>query len=294
VLDYLKDIMGLRGKIGVYGRSLGGIATCHLASKVDMIIADRTFADLEQVIDRKFMGLPAVVLFNLTAIGWNSDNVQGYLASDIDDERQINCYKVIACDPQDEMIDSHASLLLGVAKRYVEKIANETKYSGQIGILNIEECKRFMIAFKALQDLDSKLNNFILVHLEQDIKTEKVKKGEEAGPKQLNQSLGAHRDSISLAETQQINKVNEVIPMKLSHAKTEKISAFNRMSKSLNLRRGPGFKIYDENSPFDDHKITEKEKLRARAILELRKITDQLPNLKLFDELLTLTDAQDK
>jgi hypothetical protein len=153
-----------------------------------------------------------------------------------------------------------------------------------------------MIAFKALQDLDSKLNNFIVVHIEQDIKTEKVKKGEEAdfGPKQLNQSLGAHRDSISLAETQQINKVNEIIPMKLSHAKTEKISAFNRMSKSLNLRRGPGFKIYDENSPFDDHKITEKEKLRARAVLELRKITDQLPNLKLFDELLTLTDAQDK
>jgi hypothetical protein len=130
VLVYLKDIMGLRGKIGVYGRSLGGIATCHLASKVDMIIADRTFADLEQVIDRKFMGLPAVVLFNLTAIGWNSDNVQGYLDSEIDDERPTNCYKVIACDPQDEMIDSPASLLLGVAKRYVEKIANETKYSG--------------------------------------------------------------------------------------------------------------------------------------------------------------------
>ena len=37
--------MGLRGKVGVYGRSLGGISTTHMADKVDMIIADRTFSN---------------------------------------------------------------------------------------------------------------------------------------------------------------------------------------------------------------------------------------------------------
>ncbi len=37
--------MGIKGKIGVYGRSLGGIVTTHLTGKVDMIIADRTFCD---------------------------------------------------------------------------------------------------------------------------------------------------------------------------------------------------------------------------------------------------------
>ena len=51
VLTYLKNVMGLKGKFGVYGRSMGGIATCHLAKHVDMIIVDRTFATLNEVID---------------------------------------------------------------------------------------------------------------------------------------------------------------------------------------------------------------------------------------------------
>jgi pimeloyl-ACP methyl ester carboxylesterase len=31
VLGYAYDLLGLQGKIGVYGRSIGGIAACHLA-----------------------------------------------------------------------------------------------------------------------------------------------------------------------------------------------------------------------------------------------------------------------
>jgi pimeloyl-ACP methyl ester carboxylesterase len=31
VLKYLRESMGIRGKVGVYGRSLGGIPTTHLA-----------------------------------------------------------------------------------------------------------------------------------------------------------------------------------------------------------------------------------------------------------------------
>lgn len=45
IFNYLRDKMGLKGKIGVYGRSLGGIVTTHLAEKADMIIADRTFGN---------------------------------------------------------------------------------------------------------------------------------------------------------------------------------------------------------------------------------------------------------
>ena len=33
VLDFLIKRLKLTGKIGVYGRSLGGIASCHLANK---------------------------------------------------------------------------------------------------------------------------------------------------------------------------------------------------------------------------------------------------------------------
>ena len=62
--------MGLKGKFGVYGRSMGGIATCHLAKYVDMVIVDRSFSSLNEVINSKFHGIPAVSLYNLATFGW--------------------------------------------------------------------------------------------------------------------------------------------------------------------------------------------------------------------------------
>lgn len=56
ILRYLRSTVGVRGKIGVYGRSLGGISTTHLSKFVDMIIVDRSFSSLYDVADRKFFG----------------------------------------------------------------------------------------------------------------------------------------------------------------------------------------------------------------------------------------------
>jgi pimeloyl-ACP methyl ester carboxylesterase len=51
VFDFLVNKIQIVGPIGVYGRSLGGIAATHLASKfpdiIKVIIADRTFCELE-------------------------------------------------------------------------------------------------------------------------------------------------------------------------------------------------------------------------------------------------------
>jgi pimeloyl-ACP methyl ester carboxylesterase len=48
ILNFVKNVLGVKGKIAVYGRSLGGIASTHLASKfkdiVELLIVDRTFA----------------------------------------------------------------------------------------------------------------------------------------------------------------------------------------------------------------------------------------------------------
>jgi len=46
VYDYILKTLGVKGKIGVYGRSLGGIAASHLANRTEMAIVDRTFANL--------------------------------------------------------------------------------------------------------------------------------------------------------------------------------------------------------------------------------------------------------
>jgi len=52
----MRNKLGLRGKIGIYGRSLGGIATTHLCKYTDMVIVDRSLSNFEDVIDSKFMG----------------------------------------------------------------------------------------------------------------------------------------------------------------------------------------------------------------------------------------------
>ena len=66
--------MGLNGKIGVYGRSLGGIATCHLTEYVDMVIIDRSFGNLYDVAYHKFYGWFAMTMFKIGTLGWRTLN----------------------------------------------------------------------------------------------------------------------------------------------------------------------------------------------------------------------------
>jgi hypothetical protein len=54
VLDFLKNKIGVKGKIGVYGRSLGCIPATALQNQVDMVIADRGFSDLWTLAEKKF------------------------------------------------------------------------------------------------------------------------------------------------------------------------------------------------------------------------------------------------
>jgi len=51
VLNFLTEELKIKGSIGVYGRSLGGMATCHLANnfqdKISAMIVDRSFSELD-------------------------------------------------------------------------------------------------------------------------------------------------------------------------------------------------------------------------------------------------------
>ena len=109
ILKYLKTQIGVKGKIGVYGRSLGGIAACHLASQVDMIIADRSFGNLYEVAERKFNGESARILYKFATCSWRTTNDKDFLKlaryDNADDENESSCYKVLTCDVSDEIID---------------------------------------------------------------------------------------------------------------------------------------------------------------------------------------------
>ena len=84
ILGYLRSTLGVRGKIGVYGRSLGGISTSHLAKFVDMIIVDRSFSSLYDVADRKFFGKAAVDLLRFASGGWRSNSDFDFTQTDRD------------------------------------------------------------------------------------------------------------------------------------------------------------------------------------------------------------------
>ena len=60
VLQFLVNTIKVRGQVGVYGRSIGGIAASHLVKKFPKIIkvyvGDRTLGDFDKVVENRFNG----------------------------------------------------------------------------------------------------------------------------------------------------------------------------------------------------------------------------------------------
>lgn len=117
----MKTLVGVRGKIGLYGRSIGCTPACSLTPYVDLIIADRGFADLHTLAERKFFGKLAQALFKFLSMGWQVNNAFAFLfyKTHEDEEKQQlpskKIHKLILCDKADEIIDVHASLMTGTA-----------------------------------------------------------------------------------------------------------------------------------------------------------------------------------
>ena len=81
VLRYMRQTLGLRGKVGVYGRSLGGIAATNLMSYVDMVMIDRSFANFDEVVERKFFGKKALCLYKFATCCEKSNNAEAMVGS---------------------------------------------------------------------------------------------------------------------------------------------------------------------------------------------------------------------
>jgi len=74
VLAFAVNKLGLKGKIGVYGRSIGGLTACHLANKypdlVEAMIIDRSFKDLIDVAESKCHGYQTKLIFKTFTCTW--------------------------------------------------------------------------------------------------------------------------------------------------------------------------------------------------------------------------------
>ena len=87
---------------------MGGMFACHLARKglVDFLFADRTFYDISEV-PVKPMGTWAKYGLKIFTLWRDLDSSNDYIFS--------NCYKVLAQDPNDEVISESSSLKTGVS-----------------------------------------------------------------------------------------------------------------------------------------------------------------------------------
>jgi pimeloyl-ACP methyl ester carboxylesterase len=79
ILFFLRIRLGLTGKIGVYGRSLGCVSASHLAglgSKhgIDMVFLDRGFCDMYELASEKFYSPISKNLLNFGSGGWQANN----------------------------------------------------------------------------------------------------------------------------------------------------------------------------------------------------------------------------
>ena len=126
ILQFMKDTMKLKGKFGAYGRSLGGLATTHLADKLNLIIADRTFYDFDILADRKFYSLYSKHLFRLGTCKWRSINHSNIIHKGTD-----SCYKVIMIEKNDEIVEVHSSLMTGVAKELYRRSKHKINITPQ-------------------------------------------------------------------------------------------------------------------------------------------------------------------
>lgn len=98
---------------------MGGMIAAHLARKnlVDFLFVDRSFSALEEV-PMYTMGGPWVKYAMRFFTMWPSTAVASR------DYIFANCYKVVAQDPFDEVIDDNATLKTGIS---VEIVKSELK-----------------------------------------------------------------------------------------------------------------------------------------------------------------------
>ncbi len=106
VARYLRDQLHVRALV-VHGESIGGVVATHVAAKCgcEMLCADRTFGSLRMVVEVSVGNLLTTIFGWVTR--WQFEATESYLHAD--------CYKLLACDPNDTLIPELASLKSGVA-----------------------------------------------------------------------------------------------------------------------------------------------------------------------------------
>lgn len=95
VMQFLVNRIQVKGKIGCYGRSIGGIAAAHLVGKfpfVSVMIGDRTMGKLNRVVYERYNQNPYILaIYRYISCFWQVDTGKALC-------NNKNCYKIICFD----------------------------------------------------------------------------------------------------------------------------------------------------------------------------------------------------
>ena len=125
ILKFLIKDLGLIGKIGCFGRSLGGTMASHLANNfgqhIDFLFVDRSLGSLQTISQRLILGSYSETAFNLLSQGWSINNAKNFY--------EAKCFKMLTQDPKDDTIDQFCALNSQVASFACKEEIGETRYT---------------------------------------------------------------------------------------------------------------------------------------------------------------------
>jgi len=159
VYDFLKLKVGIKGNIGVHGESLGGYVASYLAKqcKVDFLLVDRSFWCFDKLVQAKY-GYFSQKCFKCIS-GYNVHSDTNYI--------EAKCFKVVAQDTFDVVIDSVSGLKNGIT-------LNMLKVSDNQNHLQIKDAEEFLDVYDFL---NQSLKNLSKLQEPQDLMTEsRIKK----------------------------------------------------------------------------------------------------------------------
>lgn len=157
VLNFLKLKLRVKGKIGVYGRSLGCIPVCHIQHQVDLAIADRGFGDLWTIAEKTCKGQSGISLMTLGTPDWQIQNGFNFLRPN----KRRQTYKLIMQDRNDELVDLSASLMVDLAKQLCHNQSWLQEGKVLPAIIDDYQAELFIQACLSIIDLDHEIHDII-------------------------------------------------------------------------------------------------------------------------------------
>ena len=126
ILELFDEIKKLNKyeKFGVHGYSIGGISATFLAKNrnIDLLVSDRNFSTVSRIAESYPLGRIAKFLCKFILLD-RVNNEQNYLFA-----KNINCCKIILCDPLDEVIENNGSVKSSISKYIIKNCIKDNKY----------------------------------------------------------------------------------------------------------------------------------------------------------------------